>query len=93
MKGNFIFWNKLYNKRPEDGQLCLVATRADDGSDTIEYSIYRYSNNLHKIDPHEFKIREAGFYYYLSEYDEYFKIENVVAWMLLPRLPETEESK
>lgn len=81
-------WNKIVDKMPEEDGMYLVLRKVGKGKGYID--IQRYTNNLYKLNKHDFwneKGKGGGFVGFSDEFG-YFKAKDVVAWMELPEIPE-----
>ena len=80
-------WIPVDEGKPKDGTVCLVT----DSKGLVE--IATFAEDLYEFDEYDFHDKRgvAGWIYFDDEWGRYFDVENVVAWMPLPKPMELEE--
>lgn len=78
-------WVSVNQQLPEaDGRYLVIRPFMDH----YRIEIYAYISNLERLDDYEFKGRnDGGFFYYDSEWGEYYETTDILYWMPLPELP------
>lgn len=84
-------WTYCKDKPPDKSGDYLVIKEGF-GGDYYHVTTASYSTNLYKLDNYDFykyrnKKNKSGWYDYDSEYG-YYKLDDVVAWMKKPEIPE-----
>lgn len=84
-----VEWHDIRNGFPTDENKTYLCIEKSILSGRYLKSIYRYSNNLHKLDKYDFpdKNMKKGFYDYDGEYG-YSSRDEVLFWAECPMLPE-----
>jgi hypothetical protein len=84
-----VEWHDIRNGFPTDENKTYLCIEKSILSGMYLKSIYRYSNNLHKLDRYDFpdKNMKKGFYDYDGEYG-YSSRDKVLFWAECPMLPE-----
>jgi hypothetical protein len=84
-----VEWHDIKNGFPTDENKTYLCIEKSILSGSYIKSIYRYSNNLHKLDRYDFpdKNMKKGFYDYDGEYG-YSLRDKVLFWAECPMLPE-----
>lgn len=69
----------------EDGKYLCVPRRFNGNLSSNRVSVYRFSNNLRKIDKQDFPEAKKGFFDYDRDYG-FYEVE-VAYWLPIPEIP------